>query len=223
MDSYESLALKRQAAFDTISDEVIDPESKPQAIGLLSIIMFDRLRKRDRNPIHGAKTARNVLASLTLPMVRQFLLEMPYPIIEMILKGEVDDEIIDRYGPNLNLSHPCVYIGRFGDGKLTCRDVGRIALVLQDRDTTRNAWYRVCHTNIIDNPVPIAGPSLQAMDLLATNWLESMKELALDIGEVDDMTVTAWDTLCPFKIFYAGYANNHVQRFKWHHNCILPR
>jgi hypothetical protein len=120
--------------------------------------MFDRLRRRDRNPIYGAKTARNVLASLTLPMVRKFLLEMPYQIIEMILKGEVDDEIIDRYGPNLNLSHPCVYLGRFGEGQLTCRDVGRIALVLQDRDATRDAWYRVCNTNIIDNPVPMPVP-----------------------------------------------------------------
>jgi hypothetical protein len=221
MDPYHALALKRQEAFEAISEEVIAPESKPQAISLLSIIMFNRLRRRDRNPIYGAKTARNVLASLTLPMVRKFLLEMPYQIIEMILKGEVEDDVIDRYGPNLNLLHPCVYLGRFGHGQLTCRDVGRIALVLLDPDETRDAWYRVCHTNIIDNPVPVAGPSLEAVDLLARNWLDTLEMLGLDIDHVDDMNVIAWDTACPFKIFYAGYANNHVQRFKWHNNCML--
>jgi hypothetical protein len=223
MDPYQALALKRQEAFEAIADEVINPESKPQAISLLSLIMFNRLRRRDRNPIYGAKTARNVLASLMLPMVRKFLVEMPYQIIEMILKGEVDDDIIDRYGPNLNLSHPCVYLSRFDRGQLTYRDMGRIVLVLQDPDETRDAWYRVCDTNIIDNPVPVAAPSLQAVELLARNWLDALDILGLDIDQVDDMNLMAWDSVCPFKIFYADYANNHIQRFKWHNNCILLR
>jgi hypothetical protein len=187
--------------------------------------LFKSLKFRVNNPIPGAKTGKKLLETVAIDDVRRFLVELPFPLLETLLSGELDTTIMEEYGPNPLIPYPCIYIGQLvgKDEPLTSRLLWRIAEVLNDPEETRQAVFRSYNTNAVEIADPIGGMIKIAAMELAEVWFASLEKEGLDGDTVDDATVAAWDQDVPFKIAYCGYSNTPSSRFKSHSDWSTHR
>jgi hypothetical protein len=213
------LPMKRQEEFDNYFDQEIPAEiAESSKITLLSVALLHKLHLRDKNPIPGCKTAVNMVKAVTTTMIRQFLTQIPFPLLETIVKGDLDEETISEYAQNSDLSFPCIYLGRFSNGQLTCHEIASIALILVDPDKTKKTLYNG-GMSAVNHPNPVSKNVSAAAVEMARNWLRSFDQMGLDIDELDE---DERDIPCPFQTLYAGYSDNHIRRFDAHQSCTSP-
>ena len=64
--------------------------------------------------------------NVTNKIVRKFLLEIPYPVLQTLVTGTLDDNVFSASAPDSNLPFPCIYVSKLtcNGGRLTCRQVG---------------------------------------------------------------------------------------------------
>jgi hypothetical protein len=52
-----------------------------------ALMVFRHLATRDNNPIYRAKSAKTLVKEITLADVRDFLVQIPVPLLETLLSG----------------------------------------------------------------------------------------------------------------------------------------
>lgn len=222
-----NLPLERARQFQRRSHYAMEQpfaESKGHIYTFLSLHLYENLQKRRHNPILGGKTATRILDEIDLIKIRKFLLEIPYPVLQTLVTGTLDEKVLSASAPDSNLPFPCIYVSKLtcNGGRLTCRQVGMLSDTLLDDDETTEIIYKQYDITAADTTSPIGRAVREGLHRMVANWHMGLCAEGFDFSNLYDAAATAWDTECPFQFSYVGYSNAPVQRFKAHDDWQAP-